>query len=114
MKTLFLSVLILISLSLSAKQSEVYSQNCDKFCQFKITSRIDLLLNNNLSEHRLFNLDKEYHSITRSYINDVQNGGGDDRPLSKKIILYYMLSFNESISPLYSISEIFQKHPYEI
>lgn len=107
-------MLLLISLSLSAKKSEIYSQKCDKFCQFKINSGIEILLNNNLSEHRLFNLDKEYYSIAGSYINDMRNKEGSDKSVSKNIILYYMLSFNESVNPVYSMPENFQKYLYEI
>lgn len=111
MKTLFLTALILISFSLSAKKSEIYSQNCNKFCQFKIDSRIELLLNINLREHRLFNLDKDYNSFCRSYLSNMQKGE-NDRSFSKNIIMYYMLSFKESeYSPSFSP---FQEYLYEL
>jgi hypothetical protein len=110
MKTLFLSMLLLVSFSLSAKKTEIISQNWDKFYQFKIDSRIEILLNNNLSEHRLFNSDKEYNSNSFPSANDIQNKGENDKSVSKSILKYYMISFNKNTCPEYFIPREFHKY----
>lgn len=110
MKTLFLSMLVLASFSLSAKKTEIIPQNWDKFYQFKIDSRIEILLNNNLREHRLFNSDKEYKSISFPNANDIQNKDGNNNGISKSIIKYYMLSFNKNACPAYFIPREFQRY----
>lgn len=103
-------MLLLVSFSLSAKKAEINPQNWDNFSQFKIDSRIEILLNNNLSEHRLFNLDKEHISISLPNSNDMQNKGENDNSVSKSIMKYYMISFNKNACPEYFIPREFHKY----
>lgn len=110
MKTLLLSMLLLVSFSLSAKKTEINPQNWDKFYQFKIDSRMEILLNNNLNEHRLFNSDKEYNSISLPNANDMQKKVENDKSVSKSIMKYYMISFNKNACPEYFIPREFHKY----